>query len=304
MAADTHLSFARYLEAKRTVDDRALNVRVWDRLRTELANQQLTGPRQVLEIGAGVGTMVERLRYASMLGVCRYTVLDSDLDLIDAAEIRLNSSREMQLDFVTADAFEFLSSDPKGRIWDLIVANAVLDLTDLSTSIRELLTSLAPGGLLYASINYDGLTAFLPVVDEHLDDTIVRLYNESMSVPRLDGTMPIGSRAGRTLIPALRDAGASVLEVGASDWIVLADETGYHADEAYFLRHILGFVEDVLMGHPELDRDQLNDWLLTRQRQITSGELIYVAHQLDILARMPVREEPTTIPAATGYHDE
>lgn len=304
MAADTHLSFARYLEAKRTVDDRALNVRVWDRLRTELANQRRTGPRQVLEIGAGVGTMVERLRYASMLGVCRYTVLDSDPDLIDAAQIRLNSSRDVQLDFVAADAFEFLSGDPNGQTWDLIVANAVLDLTDLSTSIRDLLASLAPGGLLYASINYDGLTAFLPVLDEQLDDTIVRLYNESMSVPRLDGMIPIGSRAGRTLIPGLRDAGASVLEVGASDWIVLADETGYHADEAYFLRHILGFVEDVLTGHSELDRGQLNEWLLTRQRQITSGELVYIAHQLDMLARMPDPEAPTTTPAATDYLDE
>ncbi|MCB0115995.1 MAG: hypothetical protein KDD84_17970, partial [Caldilineaceae bacterium] len=57
-------------------------------------------------------------------------------------------------------------------------------------------------------------------------------------------------------------------------------------DEAYFLRHILHFVETTLSGHPELDATSFAQWLQTRRDQIERGELIYVAHQLDLLGVM------------------
>jgi SAM-dependent MidA family methyltransferase len=49
-------NFSRYLAAKKTVDDRALNKDVWQRLRQAMPDQP-----DILEIGAGIGTMVERL---------------------------------------------------------------------------------------------------------------------------------------------------------------------------------------------------------------------------------------------------
>jgi SAM-dependent methyltransferase len=293
MSPDPTLSFARYLEAKRTVDDRALNLRVWDRLLAELSTVERSGPLRVLEVGAGVGTMVERLRYSGMLGRCNYTVLDNDPEMIDAAEIRLRDSEDVHIEFVVADAFAYLGDEGRGRKWDLIVTNAVLDLTDLSQSVPALLDALEPGGLFYTSINYDGQTTFVPVIDETLDARIERLYNESMDSPRSDGTIPSGSRCGRNLITALRNANAMILEAGSSDWVVFADHTGYHADEAYFLQHILGFVEDALMGHPELDHQEFSRWIGTRYRQVLMGELVYIAHQIDVLGRRPLIEEDT-----------
>jgi SAM-dependent methyltransferase len=291
MSPDAARSFARYLEAKRTVDDRALNLRVWDRLTAELSTVERSASLRVLEVGAGVGTMVERLRYSGMLGRCDYTVLDSDPDLIDAAEIRLRDSKDVHIEFIIADAFAYLDGEGRGRKWDLIVTNAVLDLTDLSRSIPTLLDALEPGGLFYTSINYDGQTTFVPVVDEKLDAEIERLYNESMDAPRSDGTIPSGSRCGRNLIPALRKGNATILEAGSSDWLVFADRTGYHADEAYFLQHILSFVEDALNGHPELAHQEFSRWMGTRYRQVLTGELVYIAHQIDVLARRPFSEE-------------
>ena len=50
-------SFPRYLATKKTVDDRALNAQVWQ------AMAQAAAPLadlHVLEVGAGIGTMVER----------------------------------------------------------------------------------------------------------------------------------------------------------------------------------------------------------------------------------------------------
>lgn len=297
---DASMSFARYLEAKRTVDDRALNVRVWDRLAAELnlLSEKLDRPLQVLEIGGGVGTMVERLRYGAMPLQCTYVLLDSDPELIDAAQIRLGNTGSITLEFVTADAFEYLETEGRSRTWDLIVANAVLDLTDLSKSIPALLGALQPDGLLYASINYDGMTTFAPTIEPSLDARIERLYNAAMHTPHPDGTIPVGSRSGRELIPAIRASLGNVLEAGASDWVVYADQNGYHADEGYFLQHILWFVEETLTGHPDIDRDVFANWLSTRSWQIRTGELVYIAHQLDVLASPQPKDTEVTFPVS------
>ncbi len=50
-------SFTRYLAAKKSVDDRALNEHTWQALAGALPHKGV----QVLEIGAGIGTMVERI---------------------------------------------------------------------------------------------------------------------------------------------------------------------------------------------------------------------------------------------------
>jgi hypothetical protein len=96
------------------------------------------------------------------------------------------------------------------------------------------------------------------------------------------------SQAGRHLFGHLRAVGAEILAAGASDWVVHAQSGKYPADEAYFLNFILHFFESSLSGHPELDEKVLQDWLVERRKQIERGELVYIAHQMDFLARPSV----------------
>ena len=67
-------NFIRYLAAKQTVDDRALNTHVYETLRAELP----PGPLDVLEVGAGTGAMLDRLVARGLLaaGAVSYTHLD------------------------------------------------------------------------------------------------------------------------------------------------------------------------------------------------------------------------------------
>jgi len=51
--------FPHYLAAKKSVDDRALNRLVWQRLANAIAARKAA--LEVLEIGAGIGTMAERV---------------------------------------------------------------------------------------------------------------------------------------------------------------------------------------------------------------------------------------------------
>ena len=71
--------YARYLAAKTTVDDRALNRHVL----AELRRLMPAGAPQVLEVGAGLGTMVARLMDWGAVGAGEYILLDADRQLLD-----------------------------------------------------------------------------------------------------------------------------------------------------------------------------------------------------------------------------
>src|ERR1700745_4403005 len=71
--------YARYLAAKTTVDDRALNRQVL----AELCRLMPAGAPRVLEVGAGLGTMVARLMDWGVVGTGEYVLLDADRQLLD-----------------------------------------------------------------------------------------------------------------------------------------------------------------------------------------------------------------------------
>jgi SAM-dependent methyltransferase len=315
------LSFLRYLAAKQALDDRSLNGHVWGALARAIKE---SGDRpKILEIGAGSGAMIERLLEAGLLTNADYTAVDVWAEGVEAIETRLSrwatahgwgwerkpeslhllplgcnettnesaaeSSDEPSVGLhvrpIEADALAFAADPMQQGRYDLLVAHAVLDLLDLSTALPNLLGMLRPGGFCYFSLNFDGVTSFLPTVDRQLDDQIEALYHRSMDERIIDGRPSGDHRTGRHLIVRLQAMGVDVPAAGSSDWVVHAVKGIYGGDEAYFLRHILHFVESTLRGHPELDPTAFEEWLSQRRRQVEAGELVYVAHQLDLLGQ-------------------
>ena len=288
--------FTRYLAAKRTVDDRALNRHVWQTLADAVAAElPRDHPLRVLEVGAGIGTMVERcvewgLFSRSGFDVS-YTAIDNEENNIDLARRRLahltsGGESGLQVRLQRADLYEFAARQENRQRFDLIIAHALLDLLHLPAALPVLLQMGRPASLFYFSINFDGATLFLPEVDPELDDRIEALYHRSMDTRITDGQPSGDSRTGRRLFHALRACGAEVLAAGSSDWVVHAVGGDYPADEAYFLGCILHFVEGTLRGHLELDSGEFGEWLALRRGQVARGELVYVAHQLDYCGRV------------------
>jgi SAM-dependent methyltransferase len=296
-------SFSRYLASKRTVDDRALNRRVWLALEQRLAARQSTEPLKVLEVGGGIGTMFQRMIEWGLLEDAEYTLVDEMADNIAAARsqtaawaARQNFSVQKVDDQIQltrdslryafrplqTDMLEFLRQSP-GQSWDLLVANAVLDLLDVPAVLPILAKAVKPGGLMYLSINFDGLTALEPSVDAALDDFMIALYHQTMD-ERVTAGKPSGdSRTGRHLFTWLRQAGLRILEAGSSDWLVYAQAGQYPDDEAYFLGCILRFFEDSLSQRAELAPADLSRWLALRREQVACAELVLIAHQFDFL---------------------
>ncbi|MFC7027300.1 class I SAM-dependent methyltransferase [Halomicroarcula sp. GCM10025324] len=272
----------RYLEAKRTVDDRALNRRVRERLL-----EALPPDPEIVEFAAGTGVTVPRLlEWGVTHG--RYWGVDQDADLVAyagrqrAADLRdagyavtrtgdgfrVGSDDALSVSFTAGDA---LACERTGA--DLVVAQAFADLVSLEDLLDALERTLAPGSVAYLPITFDGGTLFQP--DHPADDRVERAYHDSIAAR--PGRDP---RAGRHLLDRFRTADGRLLAAGASDWVVRPVDGGYPADERYFLECILDFVADALADRPV---DGVGDWLETRREQLAAGELTYVAHQYDLL---------------------
>ena len=289
-------SFPHYLLSKQSVDERALNKTVLDSLKANLP----AAPIRIIEVGAGIGTMLMRLLRWGLLTKADYVLVDEMTENIESAKewiplwaveaglsverveqdsLRVfDSVRDVRIHFQCADVFDFIKKNSEPA--DLLIAHAFLDLLPMPESMPSLLA--LTNHLAWLTVNFDGVTSLEPTIDPSLDERIERLYHATMD------TRPTGgdSRAGRHLFSHLRSAGAEILSAGASDWVVHSANGKYPADEAYFLNFILHFFEESLTGHVELNATAFANWIKERRAQIERGELVYIAHQMDFLVKV------------------
>jgi SAM-dependent methyltransferase len=259
-----------------------------------------TTPR-VLELGAGVGTMVSRLADWNVLGRAEYTLVDREGESLAAARRHLESwgtvtqssadaiavekgGLRLDVEFVRADLFEFLERASRGEKYDLVFANAVLDLTDLEPTLPRIWQALAPGAGFWFTINFDGETIFLPELAH--DHTVAALYHGTMTRDA-GGTRAGHPETGRRLLLAIPASKARLVAAGSSDWVVFPTNGAYPGDEAYFLHHLVNTVDETLRGRPGLEPGALREWVASRHAQVEHGELVYIAHQLDVFGLGP-----------------
>jgi len=290
-------SFPHYLLAKQSVDNRAINRHVYETLAANLPDR----PIDIVEVGAGIGTMPVRLLRWGLIKRAKYTLVDSmqenidyakswftgwavennySLQILEEQSLRLfDSNHDLNITFECADVFDFIRSEPLKA--DLLIAHAFLDLLPMPDSLPKLFSLIKPGGRAWLTLNFDGVTSFEPAIDPTLDAQIERLYHQTMDERPSGGD----SRSGRHLFKYLQDKGAALLAAGASDWVIFPQNGKFPADEAYFLHFILHFFERSLTGYPDLEADAFTAWLKERSAQIDRGELVYIAHQMDFLVQ-------------------
>lgn len=288
-------SFQRYLRAKQTIDDRALDRRLIETLREQLAARaaDTDGPLRILEIGAGIGTMLARFVEWDVLpaGDIRYTAVDiqsenlshlpdylrdwaSDrqISVENSPPVLEGENRRIRIETVQAEAVAY--AEAADGEYDLLIGAALLDILDRE-ELATLLGPLAPGGLYYFPITFDGATRFQP--SHPADRAIEGHYHEHM-----DAKQGGDSRAGGTVLARLqRLDGTTLSAVAGSDWIVRPTDGSYPADEAYFLRYILDTIGDAVDEVTGNDFEDLETWLARRREQVAAAELLYYTHQLD-----------------------
>jgi len=308
-------AFVRYLTAKQTVDDRALHRPTFERLVSELnarAAARSPEPVRILEVGFGIGTMLERLwEWDRLSERVEYVGVDIEPANIESAANRLadagwiqqadrqfqrtDGTRDVSVELHAGDAFEVaataLDQSTAEPVFDLVIGMAFLDVVDLTRATEALFPLLAGGGVGYFPITFDGETIFQPTDDTDREQRLMDAFHAAMDAPDRPG----GSQTGSRLFAALPAAGAELLAAGGSDWVVTPDPdgTGYPADEAAFLHHIIDTIETAIRTEspPEatqtLAEGAVGEWAHTRRQQIDAGELVYAAHGFDHLILVP-----------------
>lgn len=297
----TYTDFTRYLAAKKSVDNRALHQQTWEALASVLDTPDTL---EILEIGGGIGTMIERLLARKMLQHTHYTLLDEEGENIAEARQRLpawaaennfavswqnetlilwKDGLETKVSFLAEDLFDFLACHNPAEKYDLLIAHAFLDLVDIPATLPKLIDLLHPQSHVYFTVNFDGESIFEPAAPH--DDEIIARYHQTMDERVIAGKPSGDSRAGRHLFQHLNAAGCEILSAGSSDWVVFGDET-YPVDEAYFLHFIVATIHNALLRDGEIAPHRVDAWASARHTQITRGALVYIAHQLDFLGRV------------------
>jgi hypothetical protein len=310
-------SFQRYLSSKQSVDDRALNADVWATLAEWMARRQAAGEVAVVEIGAGIGTMLHRLLRQGVLHCGTYIGVDAERSNIQRADRLLASwarrhgwqhqqhgarhqltspQGALTARFNASDYAAFARRPSQRRARDAVLAHAFLDLVPLETAVPRLLSLVRPRGLFYFSLNFDGETILMPEIDRTLDRAIIDAYHRTMDERTIDGKPSGDSHTGRRLLAGLPSMGGAILAAGSSDWVVVPRGGGYPEDEAYFLHHICHTLWTALRSGGEIDRRRLQHWIEQRHRQVERAELVYIAHQLDVVGTVhravPPRRSP------------
>ena len=297
--------YIRYLAAKKSVDDRALNRYVWQKLKASLPASTPRKPLSVIELGSGIGTMFERVVEWGLAPHIHYTMVDQNAEYLAAFWSRNGSTRSGQpracqepqtediefakhldctVETVCADLYDVPIDSRRQGQYDLVIAHAVMDLVDAGEALSGFAALARPGGLLYLSLIYDGHTEFLPLAEPEFERELLDRYHLSMDQRVTNGWTSGGSRAARAMFAHLAALALPILAVGGSDWIVYPQAERYGADEAYFLDMIIETINQQLKQDAAIDSHRLAEWATQRHAQVRAGKLILMASNIDFLA--------------------
>lgn len=277
------VAFADFLQAKFALDERSLNREVHAAFL-----DALHGLPQVhcLDVGAGTGATLRRLLNSELTTPLSLTALDRDPALLDIARQEaagwLQNKQLMVIRFAAGELKDYRPD----RRYNVITAHAFLDLTPLPESLRLFAAWLQPGGYLYASSNYDGDTALLPVCeDADFEATLLAHYNHTMEQRRVDGQATGGAYCGRRLHELLPEHGFDILAHGSSDWHIASVLGEYRDGDSVCLEALLEMIHGEGQHSGLFRQDQLDRWHEDRLRLLQQRRLGLTIRQLDLLAR-------------------
>lgn len=288
MVSET-FDYVQYLDVKKSIDDRSLNKTVWLEFSNWLKVESNRGASiKILEIGAGIGTMIERLLESSLLIKCHYVAIEPEVAFKDAAVDRLkawadnhscyfkidskglwrisSNKLDITIEWVEADAGKIDKLFGKDE-FNALLSHAVIDLLPVPEIMPSILEKLKAQGGCYFSLNFSGQTNFYPKHEN--DDVVSASYHADMDsrFPSVDWQP---SLTGSTLPNWLKSYGCQKVIDGDSDWQLGKSEElgGLNNEDGLFVRNILDTIKKALAGLPGIDA-----WLATRYEQLEQGQL-------------------------------
>lgn len=312
--------YPAYLEAKFAIDSASLNAPLYARFREHL--RRIVDPL-ILDLGTGTGAMLRRILQLDLSGRVHQIGLDREEQNLAAGMDRMEQiledrgyriveeqnsversirgrrgDNEVRIEFRLGD---LLDPGAVGALppVDCITAHAFMDLMPLRRAVAVIRRLLKADGVLYSTLNYDGLTVLLPEYeDAGFERRLLRIYDRSMEARRTRGAKTGGAFSGRRLYRELLEGGFAILGIGSSDWNVFPPEGAYADDQKLFLSAILSMIEAEARrarrepgaatrnrAQPLIDPKRLDRWYADRLEEVRRNRLALIVHQIDLLAR-------------------
>ncbi|GEM_PF-3865925 len=263
--------FSDYLNAKSALDTRSLHQSTWARFLSMLGAIK---PLTILDIGSGSCVMMERLfrqnAFLKSPEAVYYWALDHDPELHRIASRRLENlvrefpttASQIILHPLIQDWSSFSAHPPAKPIFNSISAHAFLDLVNAPYEMGIMTKYLVPGGILYASLNFDGITQWFPTRPEDVE--LMKAYHADMEIQLPDGRKRSGSKTGLSLMDSADGLGLKILSAGPSDWVILPGN--YAPGEKTLILWLLQTIEGVLGS-------RMSEWIGVRRAQAEAGTL-------------------------------
>ena len=143
---DEIFDYPAYLIAKKAVDDQSLNQQVWATMHHWIKNRQATVSKiKILEVGAGIGTMIERFLDEELVKDSVYTAIEQEVHFKENAFNYLNNLYKYTINvdgenwyienryckttvkWVTGDATN-INEIIDEHDYDIVISHAVIDL--------------------------------------------------------------------------------------------------------------------------------------------------------------------------------
>lgn len=301
--------YVRWLDLKEVVDRRSFNMRVMRKVKKTLQRRRFL---KVLDCGTGTGSLVRILIDNGLIVKGEIVAIDKERYLLLEARKRFYKwakkrgfkllfygsndeewkarllSQNIRLDilFMKHDVYDLRKVE--WEKFDLVTGMSLLDLLNPEKALDALLSVISKGGLIYLLLNYDHATIFEPTLDKDREELLLKAYEQTM-IRRYNSEWEGDPYIGRKLLHLLTDKGLEILGYGPSDWVVYPRNKSYQTNEKMFLKYILKIIEDALTKS-SLKEEEYSDWIRLRLKQLETGELIYICHQMDIAGMLKSKQ--------------
>jgi SAM-dependent methyltransferase len=274
---------AEWLAARGPYDEAALDPVAVVAIREWAAGHPRERTPVVVDLGSGTGAALGRVRrWLAPREIVAYAV-DRDAALLERATAFGHSWPAVPIVGDLLEPLDDRGGPPDGTV-DLVVGHALADLVPLVSLAARSVALARPGGLVHFALAYDGLTAFSPVADARLEQTILAAFHRHMDRPATGTADYGGSKAGRRLGPALAAVGLQILTDAPSVWQVRADQGD---GGCRVLARLIRFVVEAVREIGGVPADDLARWEEERQTAIARRTLTVRVGHRDVLARAP-----------------
>lgn len=271
--------FVDYLEAKRNADERARDCTTF-----ELFLRLLTSFRRpsVLDVGTGTGAMARRVSDALAREDVEITGIDTRAESIEIARSRAAEGGYERLRFECRSVFD------SGKIrYAAITAHSFVDEFPPRRLLRAFADHLVPGGLVYASLTYNGRTELWPRAgDRNYERKLLAEYDRSMDERLFDGIPVAGSHGASSFLAEAERCGFEIVHFGGADWCIQPENGAYPEGDATVLDGMIDFIANEANRRSKFDPQRTEAWRSTRRKQIAVSTLRLLVHHLDAVIRI------------------